>query len=52
MNAYYRVFDIESESRPPTTVATNDPNDKKTRIRSLLLAELRVIFSMPVQITA
>jgi hypothetical protein len=47
-----RVFDIESESRPPPKVATNDPTYKKAHVRSLLLAELRVIFSMPAQITA
>jgi hypothetical protein len=47
----YSVFDIESESRPPPKVATNDPTYKKAHIRSLLLAEVRFMFSMPAQIT-
>jgi hypothetical protein len=46
------VFDIESESPPPPKVATNDPNYKKAHIRSLLLAEVGLMFSIPAQITA
>jgi hypothetical protein len=46
------VFDIESESRSPEKIAPNDPNYKKADIRSLLLAEVRLLFSMPAQITA
>jgi hypothetical protein len=46
------VFDIESESRSPQKTAPDDPNYKKAHIRSLLLAEVRLMFSMPAQITA
>jgi hypothetical protein len=48
----YRVFDIDSESRSPPRVAINDQNCKKPHIHSLFLVEVRLMFSMPAQITA
>jgi hypothetical protein len=52
VNSKYRVFDIESESRSPPRVMTNDQHFKKLHICSLLLVEIHLLFSVPVQIRA
>jgi hypothetical protein len=49
---FYRVFDIESESRSPPRIAINDQNCKKPSISSLLLVEFHLMFTMPGQIPA
>jgi hypothetical protein len=46
------MFDIEPESRSQPRIAINDQNCKKSHIRSLLLVDVRLMFSMPAQITA